>query len=566
MLGMTVSAAIGFGAFFTIELLRLRNNYKRLYQCLYILAIIASTNALAAFFIPYHGSVLVSLVASLTGCCLGLTAGLLSWRRGYPPARYYTLAWACFLIGTCIFAFNKFGVLPANLFTENAMQLGSALEVVLLSFALANRINVAQQEKGQAERDREIAEQSARAKNQFLATMSHEIRTPLNGVLGMTDLLLTTSLTVKQRHYADTVRRSGKHLIGIINDILDLAKIEAGKLELEETPFDLRLLLNDLAELFAERAQRKGLELVCSIPPTLSATFYGDAPRLNQILINLVGNAVKFTQQGQVIIRLVSVKAVDGDTDTGTHSQAMVHLAIEDSGPGIEPAQQGQVFGSFFQADNTPISRRHEGSGLGLAIAKQLVELMGGRIGLESVPGQGSTFWFTVCLEQRPATSPVLAEMPSKNVHLANKNLEGRVLIVEDNPVNAEIADTILESFGCQTRSVEDGYRALDILAQQNFDLILMDCHMPKLDGYATTIAIRQREMTSGQHTPIVALTANAMASERAHCLEIGMDDYLSKPFTPEQLYDLLQQWLPRQTDRESPLEMAVPIHPSSHP
>lgn len=677
MLGVTVSAAIGFGAFFTIGLLKLHSLYRRLYQSIYCLAVIASANALAAFFIPYHSSVLISLVTSLIGCGLGLTAGLLTWRRGYPPARYYTIAWASLLIGTGVFALNKFGVLPANLFTENAIQLGSALEVVLLSFALANRINVAQQKKEQAqtqalvilqkyrslyenaiegifqcmpdyrfihvnpamahllgfpdvetllsgskvslnqcfaepveasqfftrlagegtvsqyegfgqrrdgstfwgywsvhgvydsvgnlvhyegsvidisarkekelaERAREIAEKSAHTKNQFLATMSHEIRTPLNGVLGMTDLLLTTSLTHQQRHYADTVRRSGKHLMGIINDILDLAKIEAGKLELQENAFDLRLLLEDLTELFAERAQRKGLELICSIPPALPSTFYGDAPRLNQILINLVGNAVKFTERGQVVIRLVSVGTVDvaTDTDTDIHSQASVHLAIEDTGPGIEAAQQAHIFESFSQADNTPTQRRHEGSGLGLTIAKQLVELMGGEIGLHSLPGRGSTFWFTVRLSHCPAVSPVSVATPLKNAYLADKNLTGRVLIVEDNPVNAEIAGTILESFGCQIQSVENGRIALDVLAQETFDLILMDCHMPELDGYATTVAIRQREMTSGEHTPIVALTANAMASERERCLKTGMDDYLSKPFNPEQLYDVLQRWL----------------------
>jgi PAS domain S-box-containing protein len=695
MLGVTVSAAIGFGAFFTIELLRLGSNYRRLYQGLYILAVIGSINALAAFFIPYHSAVLVALMTSLVGCCLGLTAGLLTWRRGYPPARYYTFAWACFLIGTCFFALNKFGLLPTNLFTENAMQLGSALEVVLLSFALANRINVTQQEKvqaqnqalailqkyrslyenaiegifqcmpdyrfvhvnramaqmlgfpdaetllscttvtlkqcfvdpreatrfctrlaaeekvseyegcgqrrdgntfwgywsihgvydstgnllhyegsvidislrkekEQAERARQIAEESARAKNQFLATMSHEIRTPLNGVLGMTDLLLTTSLTNKQRHYADTVRRSGKHLMGIINDILDLAKIEAGKLELQETAFDLRLLLEDLAELFAERAHRKGLELICSIPPTLLTTFYGDAPRLNQILINLVGNAVKFTEHGQVVIRLVSVKNVDVDSDKGMSSQVMAHIAIEDTGPGIEAAQQAHIFESFSQADNTPTQRRHEGSGLGLTIAKQLVELMGGQIGLDSVLGRGTTFWFTVPLNHYSAVSPVSAETPLKNAHLlADKNLTGRILIVEDNPVNAEIAGTILDSYGCQFQSAENGRIALDVLTQEVFDLILMDCHMPELDGYATTVAIRQREMTSGEHTPIVALTANAMASEREHCLKIGMDDYLSKPFTPKQLYDVLQQWLPQQTVRKSSLKMAEKTHPN---
>jgi PAS domain S-box-containing protein len=813
MLGVTVSAAICFGVLFTTELLRLRSNYRRLYQALYGLAVITGTNALAAFFIPYHNSVLISLVTSLMSCCLGLTAGLLTWRRGYPPACYYTFAWACFLIGACTFALNKFGILPANLITENAMQLGSALEVVLLSFALANRISVARQkkeqaqtqaldilqkyrslyenavegifqclpdfrfvhvnramvdmlgfpdaeiflshatatlnycfadpleatrfctrlaaegtvseyescgqrqdgsgfwgywsvhgvydaagnllhyegsvidisvrkEKEQAEQARKLAEDSARTKNQFLATMSHEIRTPLNGVLGMTDLLLTTSLTHQQRHYADTVRRSGKHLMGIINDILDLAKIEAGKLELQDTPFDLRLLLEDLAELFAERAQRKGLELICSIPPVFPWTFYGDAARLNQILINLVGNGIKFTQQGQVVIRLVSAIDVDTDThnDTDTFSQTMVHLAIEDSGPGVEAAQQACIFESFSQADNTPSRRRHEGSGLGLTIAKQLVELMGGQIGLDSLPGSGSTFWFTVRLGQRSAPSTPQNEKPLHNVHLLmvdnndlhrqqlicqveawgmrqtvaangrqalqllransnqgntfdmvlldrqlpdmdglelaqsikanptmatlplllmtrlsdfnldirqpgiaaylpkpirqsqlyecllqvlspsanpsksqsppinpDRNLKGRVLVVEDNPVNAEIACTVIESFGCHTQSAEDGYKALDLLAREDFDLILMDCHMPGLDGYGATAEIRQREKPLGNHIPIVALTANAMANEREHCLAVGMDDYLSKPFTPEQLHNVLQQWLTQQ-------------------
>ncbi|MDZ3836615.1 MAG: response regulator [Rhodospirillales bacterium] len=527
-------------------------------------------------------------------------------------------------------------------------------------------------------RARDAAEDASRAKSQFLANMSHEIRTPMNGVLGMAELLAGTSLNERQRRFTQTIRSSAEALLAIINDILDFSKIEAGRMELSAAAFDLRDLAEDVSEFCAEGAHRKGLEIACSLPPDLPRSFLGDAGRLRQVLVNLIGNAIKFTTAGEVSLRVDIIEEAS--------EEAVIEFAIKDTGIGIKPEQLPRIFESFRQADGST-TRRFGGTGLGLTISRQLVELMGGQIQVESVLGRGSTFRFTVRLHKvaeqpRPAATPPsiagarilivddnatnreilehqlsgwrvdhesAADGPQALTRLADATrrgrpfemvmldhhmpgmdgievarrirhdtsqgrtrlmmlssvsdqidpdelarvgvaaclnkpvrqsalynalaaafcnqrtgggssrtaghvatpavyevaFSGRVLLAEDNVVNQEVAVNMLEDLNCRVTVAGNGIEALAALERESFDLVLMDCQMPDLDGFATTAEIRRREAAAGRSPrPILALTANAMEGDRERCIEAGMDDYLSKPFTREALAAMLGRYL----------------------
>ena len=478
---------------------------------------------------------LVAVVSTLgiMPMLLGLPGAFLRARRGDPVGFYFLGGWALSFCGSLVLSQVVGGALPANFWTMHALQFTTAVDMVIFMRVLGLRVSAIRSAMLRAET-------ATRLKSDFLANMSHEIRTPMNAIIGMSRLALASDPAPRLRNYLGKILGAGEHLLGIVNDILDLSKIEAGQMRIERVEFDLNELLEHLSDITAVKLDAPRVALVFRIEPGVPARLLGDPLRLGQVLINLTGNAVKFTERGDIVVSV--------EVAARSAGSLVLRFGVTDSGIGMDQEQLARLFQSFRQGDDS-ITRKYGGTGLGLTISKQLVELMGGTVRVASMPGTGSTFTFTVALGQCETAGGVLATPPARGQQRRELDVNdlarlrgARILLVEDNANNREVALDFLAAAPLQVDVATHGGEALEMVQQVDYDLVLMDIQMREVDGLSATRRIRAIERL--QALPIVAMTANAMAGDRERSLAAGMNDHIAKPIDPDVLFRTLMAWI----------------------
>lgn len=479
--------------------------------------------AIANFFIQIEYTQNICNLLGLVSCLFALSVGAYKYFLGVEIAKYFTIAWFTMVSATFLVILKYAGVWPNLTYAEMIQKIGTVVEVVLLSLALGVKIKQLRQEKQQAQSEALSAQQQNRAKSTFLATMSHEIRTPINGVLGITDLLMDTSLNKQQSEWLSHIKTSGHTLLRVINDILDYSKIEAGKLEIEHISLSLPEIIASCRAVFQSQSKVNGIQLLIQIDDALNTPVLGDPTRIRQMLLNYLSNAFKFTHHGSITINaeLIQQKC----------NQPLFRLSVTDEGIGIDPEKCQNLFTEFTQAE-TDTTRQFGGTGLGLSITKRLAELMGGSVGVKSELGKGSTFWFDIPYQPTSTTERQNKEHEFDSTAFSQFNR--KVLIAEDNKVNQVVIKNMLRKMGLQIDLCENGVQVVEQFkaAPEEYHLILMDCEMPELNGFDATKFIRAYERVKGLNPiPIIALTAHAMEESHQQCFASGMWDVIVKPF-----------------------------------
>ncbi len=563
--GLLVSICLsaGAGILFGLEYLEIRRTWPAaniVGTVLFMMMMACSVLVLVApLMVSYIGSAIVSPVVAI----FLLVLGIKRWRDGYAPALFYVIGYGTMLLLVTWMCLNVL-VLRADVrWITYGMSLAWLCELLLLSLGLGYRIQESRRERSALTRQVEQVLQESSTKTEFMAKVSHEVRTPMNGIMGLVELLMATELSADQRRYLSAIKHAGKGLQEVINDVLDYSRIEAGKLALVPTPFELETLLQDACAIYEFEARSKRIELGCLIAEGTPLQLVGDANRIRQVLLNLLSNALKYTEQGFVHINVQLTDQILAD-------QLVLRFEVEDSGVGILPQDQRKLFQNFSQI-HAGRNQHASGSGLGLVISQQIVELMGGEMGVKSEFGRGSCFWFNLPLELgenlRLAEHAIAldlfdgAPLPSATESVAPENAPAikvpgaiRVLVVEDNEINQSVITGFLHRLSIDVDVADNGRTAVEMLQQgQQYDLILMDCEMPVMDGYEAASRILKWQRVKGlKATPIIALSAHALDKHREMAFEAGMVDYLSKPLSFRQLVDKIGRYI------ELPVDVAL--------